>query len=341
VLIVDDIQTNLTVAKGLLLPYKMDIDLCISGKEAIAAVQVKQYDIVFMDHRMPEMDGVVTTDHIRALGGESPYFKHLPIIALTANAVIGMRDIFLQSGFDDFLSKPIDIAQLNTILEKWIPKEKQVGQGGDRVISTESSCQEAIKIEGLDTARGILQTGGTFELYLDTLTVFCEDAQMQKDRIMNSLDSCDLGLFTTYIHALKSAAANIGAIELSNDAYILEEAGQNADLAFIKANIDQFLKELDKSIQNISTALSSCLDMDGESAEDFDVVAFTSELVVLIKALTDLDAGVMNRTIRSLLNFSCEESDKVILRNISSSLLMGEYDEAIVLAESLLSKYPK
>ncbi|MCL2767901.1 MAG: ATP-binding protein, partial [Synergistaceae bacterium] len=108
VLVVDDINTNLKVAKGLLLPYKMEIDLCGSGMEAIEAVKTKNYDLVLMDHRMPEMDGVETTDRIRGLGSMNPFYRSLPIVALTANAVSGMREMFLKSGFDDYLSKPID-----------------------------------------------------------------------------------------------------------------------------------------------------------------------------------------------------------------------------------------
>ena len=119
VLIVDDIITNLKVAKGLLAPYRMQVDLCKSGEMAIEAVKANSYDLVFMDHLMPEMDGIETTKQIRA------FEARIPIVALTANAVSGTREMFLENGFNDFLSKPIDIIQLNAILERWIPKEKQ------------------------------------------------------------------------------------------------------------------------------------------------------------------------------------------------------------------------
>jgi len=120
VLVVDDIKTNLKVASGLLAPYKMNVFTCESGQEAINAVKSKDFDIVFMDHRMPGMDGVEATQHIRALESEDPYFRELPIVALTANAVSGMEEMFLSNGFSDFLSKPIDTDKLNTIIERWI-----------------------------------------------------------------------------------------------------------------------------------------------------------------------------------------------------------------------------
>ncbi|MCL2009686.1 MAG: response regulator [Synergistaceae bacterium] len=125
ILVVDDILTNLKVARGLLSPYKVQITPCKSGMTAIEAIQSKDYDLVFMDHMMPEMDGVEATRRIRKMGAEDPYYKNVPIVALTANAVSGTREMFLENGFDDFLSKPIDTDKLNSILETWVPKSKQ------------------------------------------------------------------------------------------------------------------------------------------------------------------------------------------------------------------------
>jgi CheY-like chemotaxis protein/anti-sigma regulatory factor (Ser/Thr protein kinase) len=125
ILVVDDIVTNLKVAQGLLTPYNMRVDLCKRGISAIEAVKTNHYDLVFMDHRMPEMDGMEATQLIRGMAEENEYFGTVPIVALTANAVTGTKEMFLQNGFNDFLSKPIDTIKLNTTLEKWIPKEKQ------------------------------------------------------------------------------------------------------------------------------------------------------------------------------------------------------------------------
>ncbi|MCL1956894.1 MAG: response regulator, partial [Fibromonadales bacterium] len=123
ILVVDDIGTNLKVAEGLMLPYKMQIDLCMSGSAAIEAVKRHPYDLVLMDHMMPQMDGIEATKLIREEG-----YKELPIIALTANAISGIKEMFLANGFNDFLSKPIDTVKLNAVLAKWIPKEKQEKQ---------------------------------------------------------------------------------------------------------------------------------------------------------------------------------------------------------------------
>ena len=125
ILIVDDIITNLKVAEGLLKPYQMKVTLCKSGEQALKAVKKKHFDLVFMDHMMHNMDGIETMQRIRSMDEQDPYYKNLPVIVMTANAVTGVKEMFLEKGFNDFLSKPIDTVYLDTILKKWIPKEKQ------------------------------------------------------------------------------------------------------------------------------------------------------------------------------------------------------------------------
>jgi CheY-like chemotaxis protein len=126
VLVVDDLKTNLVVTEGLLQPYDMQIDLCKSGTEALVAVNSKHYDLILMDHFMPVMDGLETTARIRAQGRNGDtYYQKVPIVAMTANAVTGMREMFLENEFSDFLSKPVDTITLDGILEKWIPEGKK------------------------------------------------------------------------------------------------------------------------------------------------------------------------------------------------------------------------
>jgi signal transduction histidine kinase/CheY-like chemotaxis protein len=122
VLAVDDAVVNLAVIKNLLLPYKLGLDTCLSGERAIAMVKQKHYDLIFMDHMMPGMDGVETTAALRDLEDGNA----IPVIALTANAVSGMREMFLKSGFNDYLSKPIDITKLDALMAAWIPEALKV-----------------------------------------------------------------------------------------------------------------------------------------------------------------------------------------------------------------------
>jgi signal transduction histidine kinase/ActR/RegA family two-component response regulator len=143
VLIVDDILTNLYVAKGLLSRYQMDATLCLSGKEAVELVKHNSYDFILMDHMMPEMDGIEAVALIRkweaAPQKEKEPGSTVPIIALTANAVSGMKEMFLDNGFDDFLSKPIEIARLEAIVTRWVPGEKQIAVIPENLLSTNNS----------------------------------------------------------------------------------------------------------------------------------------------------------------------------------------------------------
>jgi len=248
VLVVDDIRTNLTVAEGLLSPYKMRVDLCTSGQGSIDAVHVKKYDLILMDHMMPKMDGIEAAERIKKIDSD------VPVVALTANAVPGTREMFLENGFCDFLSKPVDIAKLNILLEKWIPKEKQI-------IHTESAKPvepeiSDLNIEGIDAKKGSAAVGGKADIYMRILSVFYKDGKERIEQIKQCLETEDYNLYVTHVHSLKSAAASIGAFTLSQEAKELEHAGAQGNYDFVKANTDGFLENLEKLLQNISDNVS-------------------------------------------------------------------------------------
>ena len=262
ILVVDDINTNLKVAKGLLSPYKMQIDLCKSGIEAIKAIKCERYDLVFMDHKMPGMDGIDTLLQIRALGESEDnkinevYYKKVPIVALTANVVSEITKMLMESGFDDFISKPIDTIMLNTVLEKWIPKEKQKKSAeDDKYTDRTRDVKIEIEIDDLDINKGIVLSGGTAESYREALSAFCEDGLEKINEIKTSLEGENLPLYTTCIHGLKSAAATIGASGLSETAKVLEMAGKREDLTFIEAHNDKFLKTLEILLGKIKNSI--------------------------------------------------------------------------------------
>ncbi|MDR1665074.1 MAG: response regulator, partial [Clostridiales bacterium] len=212
VLLVDDASTNLKVAEGLMQPYYMQIDACKSGFDALTLVQQNRYDIIFMDHMMPEMDGIETTAKIRAFDNE--YCANVPIIALTANAVVGMREMFLSNGMDDLLTKPIEVPKLNAVLEKWIPREKRM-----RFITNDKSARSvSLSIDGVDVKAGISMTGGSIENYLDTLSIFKKDMLEKMPAIRQCTLRGDWKLYGTYIHAVRGVTAIIGARAMSEKA---------------------------------------------------------------------------------------------------------------------------
>ena len=342
VLVVDDIRTNLKVAEGLLLPYNMQIDLCKSGAEALTAVRSKHYDLVFMDHWMPDMDGIETTKRIREMGAKDPRFQELPIIALTANAVSGTKEMFLASGFNGFLAKPIDTVKLDSILNKWIPREKRMNVAADSGVAASRAEHDAptapqvaaFEIRGIDVGAGIATTGSSVERYRDMLAIFHEDGVEKIKELAACLEAGDIPLYTIHAHALKGAMANIGAAELSGAAKALEMAGKQKDLKFIKAHHSGFLADLRTLLNNIQSVLSAAV----PEGDFMDPKALRARLGRLRLAIETLDASAMNSTIDYLASQKLAENVSSVIRNISHSILTAEYDEALALTESLLQK---
>jgi signal transduction histidine kinase/DNA-binding response OmpR family regulator len=245
VLIVDDIVTNLKVAQGLLAAYQMQIDICTSGKSAVSMVKNKRYDLIFMDHMMPGMDGIETMMQIRALEGD--HFKLLPIIALTANALSGMQEMFLSKGFDDYLAKPIEITKLNTLIEKWVPREKRQTLGGSGALP--AGCSPELEIDGLDTQKGIAMAGGDEATYREILELYCQDVEERLPDLETMRN------FVINVHGIKSASASIGADFLSNEARLLEKAGKENDMEYIAQHLPGFRHSLSALAARISAAL--------------------------------------------------------------------------------------
>ncbi|MDR1607011.1 MAG: response regulator [Deltaproteobacteria bacterium] len=250
VLIVDDLPTNLMVAEGLFFPYGMRLDFSRSGEEAIRMAEKNDYDLIFMDHMMPGMDGVEATREIRALGEKQ---RRIPIVAMTANAVAGMREMFLSMGLDDFLTKPIETNMLNAILLRWIPLEKQEKIHPERTKGPLAQAGQALpKIEGLDITLGLSRANGQIEAYLTTLEYFRKNALTALSNINASLEAKEYKDFVVHIHALKSAAGVTGASNLAARAAALEAASIAGAEGFIASNIASFRQDLIQIIDGLT-----------------------------------------------------------------------------------------
>ncbi|MCL2182206.1 MAG: ATP-binding protein [Chitinispirillia bacterium] len=329
VLVVDDITTNLKVASGLLAPYSMRLTMCESGAAAIKAVSEEVFDLVFMDHMMPGMDGIEATKRIRELGDAR--FEKLPIVALTANAVSGMKEMFLKYGFNDFLSKPIDTIKLNMLLDQWIPAEKKV----EAVDPGNFKGSEVVDIEipGINAKNGVATSGGTVKNYLQTLAVFTKDGRKKIDELNKALEGDDLHLYTTYVHALKSAAANIGAYRLSESARVLESAGNEKNREFIRANNKRMLGDLEAILKGIDKYLA-------ENAEtqsgDVDINAVKDALAKLNSAIDEMNVSAISEAVKCLKQFTNAKNIGAEVDNILQNAMVGEYDEAAEQAEGLI-----
>ena len=332
VLIVDDIYTNLKVAEGLMLPYQMKIDLCKSGQEALQAVKRHHYDIIFMDHMMPEMDGVEVTAQIRAMEAEE--YKKIPIIALTANAISGMKEMFLQNELNDFLAKPIEMVKLNAILEQWLPREKLI-KSSHALVPEEENMPELV-IAGIDVERGIARTGGTVDNYMQTLAVFYKDGHDKIAEINTCLERGDIHLYTTHVHALKSALGSIGAISLSRMAGAMEDAGLKENVEFIKRHNGVFAQNLGTLLDNIDHVLSS--DKEEKGDKTFDISNSLNELLKLKQAFVSLDFDSINKISEFLEYQDYPEEIMKAMEAILESTMIGDYDNAISMIDRLVQR---
>jgi CheY-like chemotaxis protein len=208
---------------------------------------------------MPDMDGIDATAAIRAWENEQPLnaasqVPHVPIIALTANAVSGMKEMFLEKGFNDYLSKPIEMSKLDAIIAKWIPPEKQIEQ--EQALQPEKLVEDiTLVIPGIDVKQGITMTGGTLSGYCQILGAFQTDAEAMLASFFNEPLESNLALFTTRVHAIKGAAGTIGALELSGEAAELEHAGKERNIQLIREKTPLFLQNLNGMVENIRNAL--------------------------------------------------------------------------------------
>jgi signal transduction histidine kinase/DNA-binding response OmpR family regulator len=316
ILIVDDVETNLYVAKGLMLPYGLKIDLATSGFEAIEKVKEGiNYDVIFMDHMMPKMDGLEATKQLRKMG----YAKS--VVALTANALTGQAEMFLKNGFDDFISKPIDIRQLNVTLNRLI-RDKQPSE----VI--EAAQKEKAE---MDKRQGV--KSGFQQADLQLAKIFARDAEKAVNVIQDSIqknlsDEKDLQMYIINVHAMKSALANIGEKELSAVAFRLEQAGREKDFNVLLSETDGFLEKINKVITEIKNKEEK-----NELAEDSEeaLILLKEKLQIIKDACAEMDKKVIKNILKELREKTWSQKTNELLSSIDEHLLHSEFDETLTI----------
>ncbi|MFP3042132.1 ATP-binding protein [Treponema primitia] len=220
VLVVDDNQINLKVALAFLAQHNIKADSAANGLGALRMVQQKNYDLVFMDHMMPGMDGVEATKRIRAM--EEDRYKTLPIIALSANAVTGANETFINAGMNDFISKPIDPNALNQALLKWLPPEKVTVK--PKPVDHHSAAAAPQGTVVLNKFTGLEKALGDEDFYKQLLTTFRDEHGSDAEKLQNAAGRGDRKLAHRIAHTLKSSAALIGADIVSQAAALIEKA---------------------------------------------------------------------------------------------------------------------
>ncbi len=261
VLVVDDNAINLKVAMGLMRPYHMQVVTADSGREAISLLRSKDFDLVFMDHMMPELDGIETTKLIRETEGE--YYKKLPIVALTANAVNGVREMFLASGLNDYIAKPIELSALDRVLKAWLPKELIKPPSGEEKYANDRRGKDGVsqneassKNEIFDVQTGVFYTGGDMETYEEILEIYVRKGPEKLEYIKKLYDEESWKDYVIEVHALKSSSLSIGSPKLSEMAKELELAGKAGDYSLIEkkngAMLEMYAKVIEAGKEYIS-----------------------------------------------------------------------------------------
>ena len=250
VLVVDDNPVNLKILRGLLLHYEIDADTVLSGEEAVEKAKENTYDLILMDHMMPGMNGEDALNAIRDLPDKDK--ASVPVIAVTANAIRGMRDEFLRKGFTDYLSKPVETDKLEGVLKENLASNLFVSLEEEE---EEEQVQLDIEIKGIDIDSGLVKTDGNAKDYLEILEIFAEYGPDKASEIENFAKEHDYENYVIAVHSLKSVAANIGAHQLFTMAKVHEFAGKSGNTGFVDMNCDKLVSLYRSIIENIEAAL--------------------------------------------------------------------------------------
>ena len=292
ILIVDDNEMNLKVAVGLLEPLNMQIDTADSGKNALLLVQKNQYHIIFMDHMMPVMDGIETTEHIRDMDGE--YYKNVPIIALTANALMDAREKFKAAGMDDFVAKPIEMRDICSKIKRWLPRaliqhsyaqpkctaEEKLPDTTPQIsgYGQMSDCLPEGNLGNIDQAEGI-RCCGTEKLWRELLGDFYRLIDTKAKKIEQCVADGLIRDYTIEVHALKNTARMIGDKELSEWFHRMEDCGNAGDVETIREQTPKLLE----AYRSYKPLLEPFARLQNENLE----VCTTEELCEIVQAIHD------------------------------------------------------
>jgi len=365
VLIVDDNEINLRVSSGLLKNlHGIDCDTANSGMEAIAMVQQQDYDLIFMDHMMPELDGVDTTRHIRSLGAK---YKSLPIIALTANAVIGTREELLAAGLNDFVPKPIQQKRLQDALYVWAPVEKRISDGSVPPMSmtvappiTPSTLRSngteetehyqrpartmvSAKVIALQSVQninpriGLENIGYDEEMYLQSLELFTQKLPQTLGNLNRYLKEENARDFEIVVHGIKGALSSIGAKALAETALELEKAAAGKDLDFCRKHMADYEARLMLFHDELNKVLTSEPMPQPEPPLKAAKNEITRrDLVSFRNVLESYDYEAIIAELKALRAMSCDERQGEVLLQVKELVDMFDYIAAKILIEDEL-----
>ncbi len=341
VLVVDDNVINRKVARGFLKNYAFDLTEAGSGPEAIELVRQNRYDIIFMDHMMPMMDGIEAAEIIRRDCGENGTSPAM--IALTANAMEGIREKFLDCGFQDFITKPLDRKELGRLLARWVPEgRRQAAEGAGPEEAAGCLNPDAFQIEGVDMDTAMRYFSGDDAGFLELLELYYMDGRRKTELLRETAES-DLSRYRTEVHGLKSAAANIGAMEVSNLARAQENAAAQGDTQFIAGQLPRLLEAHETLLDRIGAFLEQRRqgEPQAEKLPPPPPQELRERVTQALRELEDFRSQECAGMVEDLLRCTLPPDVEGSLREIQGQLKLYEDDNAEMLLGKLISELEK
>ena len=268
ILVVDDVTMNLKVVEGLLKATKIQIDTAVSGSECLECVKTTPYQMIFLDHMMPEMDGLETLEHMKNLA-DNPNAQ-TPVIMLTANAIVGAKEEYIEAGFTDYLTKPIRETELLEMILKYLPEELVCENGGQGIEKSQDAqdmeqpevggegaepLQRLEQLEGLDVKTGLTYCMNEEDFYIEMLQEFLQADKASQ--LKHFLAEEDWDNYRTTVHALKSTSLTIGAAHLSGEAKALEMAAKEGNMDYIWSHHDGVMDEYKELTDHLKEILEN------------------------------------------------------------------------------------
>jgi len=325
ILAVDDNMINLQVIVGLLQPHKIKVDTADGGRECLRMVKKHQYDLILMDHVMPEMGGIETLRAIRNMEGD--HYKNVPVVAVTATAMNGIREMFEAAGFQAYIPKPIDIKQLEEVVLRFVSADKIMYGAAE----AEEESEASLYIPGVDTSVGIAQCGGNRKNYLSLLQIVVTDGRKKLELLERCRESQNYESYRIEAHALKSVAASIGAAELSRIALEQENACKENRFSEVNANHRKMCSNYSMVLDHIEVALEE--KEEEEEQKEASHIGYTKEqfrdkMVMVLALMHDFEEDVAMRLMQEISKARLTSDERKLIEELIQKAELFLYDEA-------------
>ena len=328
ILVVDDNPMNLMVFKSLLKQTCMRIDSADDGFEALDMMNKKKYDMIFLDHMMPDKDGIETLHEMKA-NAACPN-TGTPAVCLTANAIAGAKQLYISEGFNDYLSKPVDAEKLEEMLIQYLPEDKIRTISGDASENIADEPGEDERLSALNGSTDVnilvgISNSGSVQAYLPLLKVFYESIDEKSDELEGFYNEGDIKDYTIKVHALKSSARLIGAIELGDEAQRLENAGKSDDLTYIEEHHGPFIEAYRKYKDILSVVFDK--EEEDESGKPLADASIMAEVFEEIGAAAEgLDCERLENVFDEIKNYRIPDEHKELFAKLKKAASEFDYD---------------